>query len=485
MELLRLIKKDEKGQKLYYVVDAEIDKTANEIKLLITKGIIGKKKSVTIPHLIRSSNIKLSNTKGINTIEKYAKEMGHKIYLKKMLEGYENDNNNEIIANENLNENSNNSKSINLDEDEEESKNPNIVNLNIDFLPKQKDNPIPLLKKNINNNKSNDNSYNNSIDPNFPNLTSYDLTQFNHEIKCISPDRMIYPINPVKHIFQEPMLAHKYEKRKRDITFPCIVQPKLDGVRCVVVDCELYSRYGNVFPTLEHIKEELKLNTEKLILDGELYTDDINFEQIVGLVKKGKKTPEEEKNSLKIYLNVFDYIEPGLTFEQRYSNLCFFFKKHNFQHLKLVKTEKCFSEKEIYAYLDKFIKEGYEGVIMRNIKGKYQPNTRSIHLQKLKKSRDEEFEIVGYSAPNTGTEYGCVIWMCKAKNGKTFSVKPLGNLDERRQQFINGKSYIGKKLTVKYQQLTNHGIPRFPIGLAIRDYEYLNKLILKYIIIYF
>ena len=174
---------------------------------------------------------------------------------------------------------------------------------------------------------------------------------------------------------------------------------------------------------------------------------------------------------MKIYFNVFDYIEPGLTFEQRYSNLCYFFKKHNFQNLKLVKTEKCFSEKEIYVYLDKFVKEGYEGVIMRNIKGKYQSNTRSIHLQKLKKSKDEEFEIVGYSAPNTGTEYGCVIWTCKAKNGKTFNVKPLGNLDERRQQFINGKKYIGKMLTVKYQELTNHGIPRFPIGLAIRDYE--------------
>ena len=462
MELLKLIKTNEKGQRQYYMVNAEIDKTANEIKLLITKGIIGKK-SITVPHLIRSSNIKLSNTKGINTIEKYAKEMGHKIYLKKLMEGFDNDNNNEIIANENMDCNN---TGINLnEEEEEESKNPNIVNLNIDFLPKHKDKEsiIPKVGKNIV-------TYTN-YDINYPNLSTYDLSKFNHEVKCISPDRMIIPSNPTKHIFYEPMLVHKYKKRKRDTIFPYIVQHKLDGVRCVVIDDELYSRYGNVFPTLKHIKEELKLNKEKLILDGELYTDDINFEQIVGLVKKSKKTSEEEKNSLKIYLNIFDYIESGLTFEQRYSNLCYFLKKHNFQDLKLVKTEKCFSEKEIYVYLEKYIMEGYEGVVMRNLRGKYQPNTRSIHLQKLKKSKDEKFEIIGFSAPNTGTEYGCVIWTWKAKNGKTFSVKPLGNLEERRQQFINGKKYLGKKLTVKYQELTNHGIPRFPIGLAIRDYE--------------
>ena len=67
----------------------------------------------------------------------------------------------------------------------------------------------------------------------------------------------------------------------------------MDGVRCVVVDDKLYSRKGNPFPTLEHIKNESNLNKDNLILDGELYTDDINFEKIVGLIKK--KIPEEEK----------------------------------------------------------------------------------------------------------------------------------------------------------------------------------------------
>ena len=122
-------------------------------------------------------------------------------------------------------------------------------------------------------------------------------------------------------------------------------------------------------------------------------------------------------------------------------------------------------------YLDKYTKEGYEGVIIRNKQGKYAENARSNHLQKLKKFKDEEFEIVNYTTPTQGKEVGCVVWICKTKEGKTFSVRPSGNYEERKKQYNNGKKYIGKMLTVKYQELTNDHVPRFPVGLAIRDYE--------------
>ena len=169
-----------------------------------------------------------------------------------------------------------------------------------------------------------------------------------------------------------PMLAHQFNQKKKEIKYPCFVQPKLDGVRCVAVGDKLYSRNGNPFPTLEHIKNELNLNKDNLVLDGELYTDDINFEKIVGLVKKAKKTPEEEKNTLKIYLNVFDYIDSNLPFDQRLINLNKFFEKNKgLKYIKQVKTEECKSEKNVMEYLDKYTKEGYEGVIIRNKKGKY------------------------------------------------------------------------------------------------------------------
>ena len=270
-----------------------------------------------------------------------------------------------------------------------------------------------------------------------------------------------------------PMLAHQYENKKKEIKFPCFVQPKLDGVRCVVVNNKLYSRNGNRFPELPHIENELSLlNKDNLILDGELYTDDINFEKIVGLVKKFKKSEEDEKNSEKIYLNVFDYIHNKLPYEQRMKNLDNFFEKNkNMKYIKQVKTEECKNQEAIYDFLEKYTKEGYEGVIIRNKKGNYEENSRSVNLQKLKKFIDEEFEIIDYTTPDTGKEVGCVIWICKTKDGKKFNVRPSGNYQERKNLYKNAKKFIGKMLTVRYQELTNGKVPRFPVGVAIRDYE--------------
>ena len=270
-----------------------------------------------------------------------------------------------------------------------------------------------------------------------------------------------------------PMLAHTYTNKKSDIRFPCYVQPKLDGVRCIVVNNKLYSRNGNRFPELPHIENELKLNNKNnLILDGELYTDDINFEKIVGLVKKFKKSEEDEKNSIKIYLNVFDYIDGKLPFNQRLNNLNNFFDKNkDMKYIKPVKTEECAKEENVNDFLEKYTKEGYEGVIIRNKNGLYEENTRSPNLQKLKKFIDGEFEIIGYTTPDQGKEVGCVIWICKTKDGKKFNVRPSGNYQERKKLYREAKKYIGKMLTVRYQELTNGNVPRFPVGVTIRDYE--------------
>ena len=276
---------------------------------------------------------------------------------------------------------------------------------------------------------------------------------------------------PIKGKLYYPMLAHEFKKKGEKINFPCFIQPKLDGVRAIGLNNQLYSRNGNVFPTLNHIKKEMEDNKEQLILDGELYTDDINFEKIVGLVRKNNKTKQEEIDSLKIYYNIFDYIDSKLTFENRLKNLKNFIQKHNFQYLKLVNTEICKNKEEVEFYLDKYIKEGYEGLILRNKNGLYEENKRSYNLQKLKKFKDEEFKIINYTTPSEGKEVGCVIWECVTKEGKKFSVRPEGNYNERKKLYKQGKKYIGKMLTVRYQELTNENIPRFPVGICIRDYE--------------
>jgi ATP-dependent DNA ligase len=143
------------------------------------------------------------------------------------------------------------------------------------------------------------------------------------------------------------------------------------------------------------------------------------------------------------------------------------FKRYGFKHLVLVKTDLCESEDRMKELHAQYVAEAYEGIMLRNKDGAYK-NARSIDLQKYKEFIDEEFEIVGYKE-GEGVESGCVLWVCKTKEGKTFNCRPRGTREERETQYSNGDSYIGKKLTVKFQEWSDDKIPRFPVGIAFRE----------------
>jgi DNA ligase-1 len=91
-------------------------------------------------------------------------------------------------------------------------------------------------------------------------------------------------------------------------------------------------------------------------------------------------------------------------------------------------------------------------------------------LQKYKEFFENEYEICGFREAE-GRDKGTVIWFCRLPNdtGSVFSVRPRGTLEMRRTWFLKGDDYIGKKLTVIYQELSEYGVPRFPVGKCIRD----------------
>ena len=273
-----------------------------------------------------------------------------------------------------------------------------------------------------------------------------------------------------------PMLAHPITKRGHNITYPAIVQRKYDGVRCLAQindgKVTLLSRKGKEFPHLKHIGREV-INFNKnpsIVLDGELYSDTLTFQELVGLVRRVTLKEGNDTQMLEVSLRVYDCIdldnEPD--FKDRYVTITDI--TNGAKYLSLVENITVNSEKEAYAAQVRFVQEGYEGAIVRNLIGAYAIGKRSPNLQKVKTFLDDEFEIVGFTQ-GTGDETGCVIWICKTKDGKEFRVRPRGTREERKLLFQNGKSYIGKMLTVRYQELTDDGIPRFPVGIAIRDYE--------------
>ena len=62
-------------------------------------------------------------------------------------------------------------------------------------------------------------------------------------------------------------------------------------------------------------------------------------------------------------------------------------------------------------------------------------------------------------------------WLLRAKTGWAARVKPQGTLAARRKMLADRSSLVGRKLTVRFQERTDAGVPRFPVGVAVRDYE--------------
>jgi ATP-dependent DNA ligase len=266
-----------------------------------------------------------------------------------------------------------------------------------------------------------------------------------------------------------PMLAHEYHKRGKGFPFPCFTQPKLDGTRCVGIPGKgLFSRLRKTIPHMEHIIAELNRLPPDLILDGELYTNELTFQEIVGLVKRETLKDGDLEKQQKIKYHVYDLIQ-GDSYEQRHRGLQTLFASFSFQHLILVPTFHCGSEAEMKEQHARFVADGYEGIMLRNPAGVYK-NVRSVDLLKYKEFFDDEYEVVGFKE-GEGAEKGCVLWTCKTENGATFHCRPRGTREDRTELYQKGASYIGKKLTVRFQELTDDGIPRFPVGIAFRDYE--------------
>jgi ATP-dependent DNA ligase len=281
------------------------------------------------------------------------------------------------------------------------------------------------------------------------------------------------PVAPVPagDVVPLPMLAQDFNKRGKSMKFPCYAQRKLDGVRCVAISGRgLFSRNGKAAsPHLTHIQADVNSLPAGTILDGELYSDELTFQEIVGLVKKATLKPGDAEKVKKIHLCVYDTIRPG-TNTERITWLTGLFGSRSFTALRLLPTVTCASLDEVKTLHAAYVAEGYEGIMLRNGSGVYKVGHRSVDLMKYKEFEDAEYTVCGFKEGD-GVEKGCVVWLCRTPAGQEFNVRPRGTHEDRQAAFRDGASMLGKKLTVRYQELTNDGIPRFPVGIAFRDYE--------------
>lgn len=269
---------------------------------------------------------------------------------------------------------------------------------------------------------------------------------------------------------KRPMLAHSYEKHKDKVKFPCFVQPKLDGIRCLAHkgagNVSLFSRMGKPFETVPHIQEQLNLIMRGgEVWDGELYIHGEKFQTIVSLVKRNQ--PGSERVEYHVYDTVDDF-----DFTTRHFEVYVRTQRSNPKNIIWVDSLCVDNHEQIKAYHDKFVKDGYEGAIVRHSECPYKEGYRSPNLLKVKEFLDQEFEITGVSE-GVGKFEGMAIFQCVTSEGATFDCMPKGTEEIRRSYWTNRESLIGKLLTVRFFEWTTSEppCPRFPVGLIVRSYE--------------
>ena len=278
---------------------------------------------------------------------------------------------------------------------------------------------------------------------------------------------------------KKPMLAYPVSDKPINYNDKVFMQPKLDGVRCVIQydnsQVKAYSRTGKEWKNIDHILFNLKgffHFNPNVILDGELYNHGLkdDFEKIISLVRKTKPTDEDRLEAAQYTeFHCYDIIDETKTFEERnkfiVQNVP---RNHTIKHVETLRIH----DDEDAKYIHKqYLKQGYEGSILR-ANDVYKCG-RSWSLRKFKDFSDAEATITGFVEGKgkrkgtlgkflmrdaSGVEFGC-------PPGKGYNYKDLSNLLHR------AKYYVGATATFTYFERTKAGSYRHPLFKCIRDYE--------------
>ena len=310
----------------------------------------------------------------------------------------------------------------------------------------------------------------------------------------------------------KPMLAYKVGNKpitEEQFKEGVYVQPKLDGVRCVIQSeyaewhgkdgreysgevVKAYSRTGKEWKNINHILKALRpffAAYPNVVLDGELYNHGLqrDFEKIISLVRKTKPTDDDRAEAeIKIQFHIYDIIVPkgghknklvvgensDMLFDERNKFLRLNFGRHKVgSYFGLLPFKICKSYDDINNAHQIYLDSGYEGSIVR-INAPYEQK-RSYTLQKVKDFHDTEATIYGF-VEGVGKRKGTLgKFLMEDDHGVKFGCPPGKgyNYADLTHILENINDYVGKRATFTYFERTKAGNYRHPMFKTVRDYE--------------
>ena len=294
-------------------------------------------------------------------------------------------------------------------------------------------------------------------------------------------------------LISKPMLADTLEIESDDaldkVNYPLLASPKLDGIRCLIVNGKPVSRKFLDIPN-RHVQNKMAGLGDGL--DGELMAG-TSF----GQVQKAFMS-EDGEPYFKYY--VFDYVSTSLTetYEARIKKL---------KALELpdfcikVLPVTINNKEELKAYEAECLDSGYEGIMVRTPSSPYKTGrstVREAYLLKVKRFNDSECEVIGFEEQmeNTNEAQQDAFGRTKRSSHKAnmvpkntlgkFLVREVGNTPWTGMEFAigtgegltavlrkeiweNRENYLGKIITYKYQPHGIKSLPRLPIWKGFRD----------------
>lgn len=269
------------------------------------------------------------------------------------------------------------------------------------------------------------------------------------------------------HIEFTPMKAHDYKDFADRVTYPCYLQPKLNGLRSLTnEEKDMLSKAGEPYSYPASWKEDIdKLNYP---VDGEVFSGymkdgGMSLQQINSAWKK------HNENTPRLCYYLYDIPVENVIWTERLELLESLFENNTFKYIKFVDGKWCNNEQEADQYYFEQLENGSEGVMYRNEDGLYEYGYRSYSLIKRKPRPDAEAMVV--SVKKDKNNWG--VLTCQLENGTMFECQMRVDSHEtiNYRLYENSLTLVGKFIKFEYEEYSDSGVPTKPVGVGLREVD--------------
>ena len=321
------------------------------------------------------------------------------------------------------------------------------------------------------------------------------------DLRCGVSEKTINKVKKGAIPVFECMLAHDGANHEKKITGTKLLEPKLDGVRCItIVDYDartvtMYSRNGKVLENFSHITDALASNIDSFersfVLDGEIIST--SFQELMKQVHRKDNVKANDAVLMLFDIVPLSEFQTGKSVmgQRRRSKLLstmkgIFDRVGNIGVIPQteVDLDGYVGELQFKEFNQKAIEEGYEGIMIKDVDAKYECK-RSVSWLKMKPFIEVSLAIVDIEEGTGKNEGRLGALICEGEDdGKVIRVNVgSGFTDDQRSEFWADKDNLaGQVIEIRADAATKSQDSeavyslRFPRFLRFRGFKAGEKI---------